>query len=249
MDVKRKIINLHNYIADMSRYHIQNWIERTSEYDGTKKFVLMFHHVEESPTKEFDEYTITVLGFMDLVDTLISLDFEFCNVDDFIIGNGAKILLTFDDVYDEVYIKVFPFLRKKGIPFVVFQTYDFLDKEGFLSTGMIKEMLHYDKFFLGTHTLSHCNLHESKNYREEIIAPIEKFYNIFGRKPDMFAYPYGALITIDGRIVKCTKENYKYAFSTCRTYYRSVMGEKKYLIPRVNINESNYKFFLNCISK
>ncbi len=250
MNLKCKIENFYNYVVDMSKYHTQNIIEETSKFDGQKSYVLMFHQVEPKLSEKDNEYTITILGFMDLIETLISLEFQFCDVNYFVAeANGKKILLTFDDAYSGVYTTVFSFLKGKSIPFVVFQTCDLLDRDGFLSTIMIKKMLQYDKFTLGAHTMSHCNLHKSLSIENEIIAPIDFFYNKFGKRPEIFAYPYGAFVTIDTKAIKCVKKNYKYAFSTCRTYYRSILGEKKYLIPRININEDNYKLFLKSLIK
>lgn len=251
MKIVKKAQNLYKYIIDMAKYHIQNTIEKSSKFDKNKNYVLMFHCIVENMMECNDEeYSITVSSFKDLIETLLCNEFKFCNVEEFTNGKRkAKILLTFDDAYRGVYSKLFVFLKKKEIPFVVFQTCDLLDKSGYLTTNMLKEMLQYDKFILGTHTISHCNLHMCEDFKREIVEPIRLFNKKFGITPEVFAYPYGAFVTIDAKNVKCAKNNYRYAFSTCNTYYRRIMCQKNCLIPRVNINENNYKIFLERVTK
>lgn len=211
----------------------------------------MFHCIDDNMSEAADkEYSISVTGFKQLIGQLLDYRFQFCDVEDFAVGSRrSKILLTFDDAYSGVYTRLYEFLKNREIPFVVFQACDFLDKEGYLSTTMIKDMLQYDKFILGAHTISHCNLHEDKDYEKEIRESINFLREKFGIVPKVFAYPYGAFVTIDIRNVRIVRECYQYAFSTCGTYCTRLNGIKKYLIPRININESNYKMFLEKVKK
>lgn len=246
MGIKSKIINFQQYITDMSKYYLQRFIEQHNKFGKNSNYVLMFHCiVKDISIIQDTEYSISSAGFRELVEMLSSYGFRFCNVNEFVNNKGtAKILLTFDDAYSGVYTELFSFLRTRQIPFVVFQTSNFIDKEGYLSTYMIKEMLQYDKFMLGVHTVSHCNLHESTDPEQEIIKPITAFYHKFGVKPNVFAYPYGAFVTLDAKNVKLVRENYQYAFSTCGAGCKRIRGIKKYLIPRINMNENNYALFL-----
>ncbi|MDE6566759.1 MAG: hypothetical protein K2K70_03370, partial [Lachnospiraceae bacterium] len=99
------------------------------------------------------EYSITAGAFKGMIETLFLYGFRFCNINNFVKGKDkSKILVTFDDAYNGVNEKLFGFLREKEIPFIVVQTCDLLDSEGYLSTDMIREMLQYDKFILETHT-------------------------------------------------------------------------------------------------
>ncbi len=246
MSIESKITNLSQYVIDMSKYHLQSFIERHSKFDLDRNYVLMFHNIVKDASNIQDvEYSISVSGFMELIEKLFFYGFKFCDVYEFVNNiNTSKILLTFDDAYSGVYTELYDFLNSKQIPFVVFITSDFIDKEGYLSTNMIKEMLKYDKFTLGAHTISHCNLYESKDPKREIIEPIETFERKFGIKPEVFAYPYGAFVTLNLKSVKLVKNNYQYAFSTCGTCCKKIKGIKKYLIPRINMNEYNFPIFL-----
>lgn len=251
MDIKSKVVNLKKYIIDMSKYHLQNFIEMRGKFGINRNYVLMFHCIlEDMSSAEDEEYSISTSGFKQLIEQLSAYKFHFCDVKNFVNdADKSKILLTFDDAYSGVYTELFSFLKSKQIPFVVFQTCVFLDAQGYLSTGMINEMLKYDKFTLGTHTISHCNLHESVESKAEILEPINFFKRKFGVVPEIFAYPYGAFVTIDLKNIKLVKDNYRCAFSTCCTCCGRMRGIKRYVIPRININESNYKVFLEKVKK
>ena len=233
----------------MTKYYIQRFIEKHEYNKKGKDYVLMFHNVSDN-TEEWDDYecSISFDSFKKMIGLLEQDSYQFCTPDSFLKKSSQKsVLLTFDDAYKNVYIKVFPFLREKNIPFIVFQSVSFLDDEKYLSEDMIAEMLKYDKFVLGTHTITHCNLHKSKDYKNEIQEPINIFRKKFGIEPIYFAYPYGAYVTLDLKHIKYAKKIYKAAFSTCRVSWN--MLSFKYIIPRININESNYEDFCRAIKE
>ena len=238
-----RIKNLYYYIEDMSKYNFQCFLEKKEQVKTGKDFVLMFHCVSNKVDEWDDsEYSILSDSFKKMIDRLEEEKYVFSTPEDFLKKKGTKkILITFDDAYRCVYTEVFPYLKEKHIPFIVFQTVSFLNQDKYLDENMIKEMLKYELFFLGTHTISHCNLHKCKNYKKEILEPAKIFKEKFGIAPYYFAYPYGAYVTLDLKHILCAKKAYKVAFSTCNMSYDKLRC--RYLVPRININESNWLFF------
>lgn len=244
LNIGKRIINVKRYIVDMSKYNLQKMVEGKKEYRKKKSYILMFHSVSDDK-KQWDdeEFSISTQSIKKILLTLKENGYRFCTPEEFFRGkHRKKLILTFDDAYRNVYQELFPFLKEKKIPFIIFQTLDYLGKEKYMTTDMIQNMLQYNNFFLGAHTISHCNLHETYKYKEEIIKPIEEFKKQFNIEVELFAYPYGAYVTIDRKHIKCVKQYYRYAFCTCSTYSR--VWATKFLIPRININENNYEKFL-----
>lgn len=64
------------------------------------------------------------------------------------------IALTFDDGYESVYTKAFPMLRKRGWPFTVFVTSDYVGSNGYLDWPQLREMAAAGAD-IGNHTRSH----------------------------------------------------------------------------------------------
>lgn len=241
--MREKIINLKNYVCDMSKYRIQVLQEHACSRKSCQVYVLMFHCVENNRAKWDDsEYCITLNSLKKMLVILKEAGYTFCKPDKIWNENNKKrVVITFDDAYSCIYTEVFGFLKEENIPFLVFQTISFLDQPKYLSTDMIKEMIKYEGFYLGTHTITHCNLHLSNNWKNEIEQPIKMLKDKFGVTCNYFAYPYGAYITLDWKNIIFTSKKYKGAFCTCNTGVFHKAGIYRYLIPRINVNENNYE--------
>lgn len=245
VNIRHKMSNLKKYALDMSKYYFQVLQERLFYDADVDVYVLMFHCVTNEK-KQWDEaeYAITSDTLKTMICTLLERQYVFCRPDDIWEKGRKRIILTFDDAYEGVYTEMFSFLKEMKIPFVIFQAISFLNQPKYLKTEMIQEMLRYDGFVLGAHTSSHCNLHLNNNYRIEIEEPLIFYEKEFGRCPDYIAYPYGAYVTINRKVIKCAEENYKGAFCTCNTGVIHKWGWWRYLIPRMNVNEDNWKTVL-----
>lgn len=226
------------------RLYIQRIIEFIAKYKKRDTVVLMFHQVY-SDKREFDPYSINVDNYMDFMTMLIEQDCNFIDLKD--IGANTKsknVLITFDDAYSDVYHNVFEFMREKKLPFTVFQTIDFIGKDNYLTAEMINEMLQYDKFTLGAHSVSHKSLYElnekSSNY--EAYEAKKRLEAMSGQNVFAYAYPYGSFNHVKRLNVESVKKaQYAMAFSTIKagTSLKGMQG--KFLIPRININDNNYK--------
>ena len=156
--------------------------------------------------------------------------------------------MTFDDAYEDVYKNVFPYLKKKEIPFTVFQTVHLLGKENYLSEDMIQTMLAYDEFELGAHSLKH-ELPIRMNYPESIRDAVEsKEYlsSKFNISVKCYAYPYGSFNNVKYTNARAVKNaGYALGFSTIKSGIKKVNKYNLHFLPRINVNNDNFAGIIN----
>ncbi len=104
------------------------------------------------------------------------------------------IALTIDDAYLSVYTKAWPRLKKAGLPFTVFVSTGPIDR-GF------KDMMTWDHLrelaaggvTIGGHSVTHLHMANVPIdvSASEIVASNARFEAELGKRPTLFAYPYG----------------------------------------------------------
>ena len=145
------------------------------------------------------------------------------------------VLLTFDDATEDLFIVVYPILKKLEIPFVVFVTTGFIGKTGYINEDQLAELNNYPSCFIGAHTISHPKLRFSNEADKEIEESINNLESIINKPVDLFAYPYGSIFACSRKNVKCvSKTKVDYAFSTIPGYINAYAKKHKYFLPRFN---------------
>ena len=240
-----KMRHLVKLIQDIVQYCIEKLLKNTN----FNRKVFMFHVVSDNRENWYNkDYSISMKNFSMFVDKIQHAGFEIVSSLDFFKNDGKKkVLLTFDDAYSCIYEEVFPFLRDKDIPFIVFQTWDLLGKNKYLNQEMIREMLKFNKFELGAHSISHSRLSDMDDEMSFIEirnskTNLEQCFNvsIYG-----MAYPYGAMSDVKFRDMNFTKKaGYNYAFGTVSIGISSKIKGKFYL-PRINVNQENYRIIIS----
>lgn len=210
-------------------------------FDG--RLAVMFHQVEENTEKWYDErYAISFSGFRRFIERLYRAGYEIVSPYELLKADSRKkVVLTFDDVFEGVYYEVYPYLKEKKIPFVVFPAVNMLSKDGYLDEKMLKKMLNeYGGCYIGAHGVSHCNLRRltGNQSREEIWGSGEILERMFGQPIEIFAYPYGSPDAVGRRERKTAGEKYRIAFGTLQTGL-TPQTDFAY-IPRINVNEKNH---------
>lgn len=229
------------FIKDIVQYIIERLWEK-KKYD---KYVLMFHVVSDNTDDWYEnDYSISLKSFKKIVEDLQEDGYHFVTPEEITkFSSGKFIVLSFDDAFECVYYYVYPYLKQKKIPFVVFQSLEFLNKDPYMKDYMIKEMLSYEGFELGGHLLEHLRMAEMLK-TESLFAVIEskrKLEDIFNTKLTYMTYPYGSYSSVricDRNNVK--KAGYLGAFSTVSIGFNK-QKVNPFFIPRININEKNYR--------
>ena len=225
----------------------------------TKKIpVLMFHNISEI---KGEKSSVFYKDFYNQIKYLTNLGYKCVNLRNIEDNElNKKIIITFDDGYENIYKLAMPILNEfnqKATCFIVknqingFNLWDSNRSDYKKYKLMNLDQIHeWDEkgFEIGAHTLDHVNLTklttEKKN--KQINDPISFFYDKLNISVKSFAYPFGSY---DNECIDLLKENYKYAVTTKPSLY----NQKKftnYEIPRISINSSTsiFKFFLKVLT-
>lgn len=206
---------------------------RNNNYDVK---VLMFHRLSENFENDF--YTINVNNFKNLIEYLDKEDL----IKKIEVLNKKKktILITFDDAYDSVYKYARDVLKKKNIPYYVFLCNELIDKDGYLSTDQIKEMISDGNCVIGSHLYNHIisRFTNDKKLEEMMINSKKELEEKFGINVNTFAFPYGSIYAVSKKNVELANKHFDYVFTTIPLNCK--MSGKKTL-NRFNMNDKEIK--------
>lgn len=231
-----------NVVIEHFIYKYQQLMELQlkKQFDG--RFIAMFHQVDDNPDKWYDNrYSISFSGFQMFINKLQMDGYELVSPYDILKNDGKKkAVLSFDDVFAGVYYYVYPFLKQKKFPFVIFPAINKLYEEGYVNKKMLVEMAGYEGCYIGAHGLSHCNLMQASRItcQKEILESGEELEKIIGKPVELFAYPYGSLNAVGRRERLFAEKRYKIAFGTLQAGV-TTRADNTY-VPRINVNETNY---------
>ena len=197
--------------------------------------VLMLHDISDSEYK----YSISVSELEELIqkvgkDGFISMDGFYKSLHDNVIAD--KCLLTFDDIYESVYLNAYPILKKYSIPFSVFVCTEFIDKKEYISTRQLCELANDPLCTIGSHSSHHVKHrnYDSSTVKEWLINSKQILENITKHKVKYMAFPYGSNYA-------CSSINLKDAFNCGFNLVFSTTPNKVYsnkvlrgFCPRIN---------------
>lgn len=198
--------------------------------------VYMFHNVND----EQDTYAINKENFRTFVEYLVK-NKKVVDIETLIKEKDPdNVVITFDDVYESVYQNAYPILKEKDFPFYLFLCDEYLNKENYVSSDMVKEMLRDSKAILGSHRMKHelSRFSDETKIREDMKESKKKLEEEFGVKVDAFAFPYGSMYACSEKNIEDALEIYKYVFMT---YPFSYDGNMKRVLPRININNVTFE--------
>ena len=150
-----------------------------------------------------------------------------------------NVVICFDDVYASVYENAFPLLKEKDVPYYLFVCNEYLNREGYLSSEMLKEMLKDSKAILGSHRFRH----ELSRFMDEASL----FHDLKQSKKQLeeeFKTPVTDMAFPFGSVYACSAGNIRAAFSifdrVLMTYPLPYNEEDENMLPRININDATY---------
>ena len=213
--------------------------------------VLLYHRVVNSK-KEVGKHKIYVfkdkfeaqLKFLkeNGYETLTFHDLLQHNIKDW----NKKIILTFDDGYEDNYTILFPLLKKYGFKAVIFlvtqkkdNSWGILEGEPvfrMMNEKQIREMSEYGIEF-GGHTKNHPDLTKIsiEEAKKEIEGCKKDVEAITGKPAVSFAYPFGAL----NEKVKSAIKDAGYHFGIATTSGANLFSDDKFQIRRIEIRPQN----------
>ena len=197
--------------------------------------VLMLHDISDSNYK----YSISVNELEKLIqkvghDGFISMDSFYKHLLENAIND--KVILTFDDIFESVYLNAYPILKKYSIPFTVFVCTDFIDKKGYISTEQLRELANEPLCTIGSHSSHHVKHrnYDSSTVKEWLANSKELLEKITKREVKYMAFPYGSKFA-------CSSTNLKDAFNCGFNLVFSTTPNKVYtnkvlrgFCPRIN---------------
>src|SRR5262249_1510449 len=134
--------------------------------------ILAYHGVESPPSNPF---SVSVENFEKQM-AHISKRFDVIDLDTFLKwldgsykSNKRKIVITFDDGFQNNLVHAPPILKKYGLPatfFVITSKLDAAD-DRFMTTNDISSLLQSDLFKIGSHTLSHRSISQISDDERE----------------------------------------------------------------------------------
>ena len=190
--------------------------------------VLMGHHVCENSL--IDKYSVSSDSFEQFI---INNKDSFTSIDNYVNKKDKKkIVLTFDDGFEDLYSLVYPCLKKYNIPFCGFVSADLLDCPGYLKKEEIKEMIDSGLFTLGSHGSTHSIVTglTERDLKYEVLTSKEKLESFFDVEVSYYAFSHGQF---NNRIIKVIEESgYKSSFTA------SIYGKnkRKFLLPRIELS-------------
>ena len=149
--------------------------------------------------------------------------------------------LTFDDIYDTVYLEAYPILKELNIPFTVFVTKDLVDKPGYITMEHFLTLAQDPLCCVGAHGLTHSVFRylSGKEVEEQCVGCQQWLEQTLGVKVDAFAFPYGRIVEVSGRDRRIVKEaGFEIAFSALEGSVKSNWFTGRWFLPRVNVSEA-----------
>ncbi|MEJ5306805.1 MAG: polysaccharide deacetylase family protein [candidate division WOR-3 bacterium] len=198
--------------------------------------IISFHKISKYP--EFGGTTNIVFQFENYLKFLKKNGFKTTTIDDFLNSEDEKkILIFFDDAYENVYKYAFPIMKKYSYTGVLCPVAGYIGKRNVWDTKtgkfrhmdfkMLKEM-EESGFEIISHSYSHKDLRKlnREKLKIEVVRSKELLEKILKKNVDYFLYPFGLT---NERVKKEVKDaGYKGAF----TSYTDNVGFDIFEIPR-----------------
>ncbi len=165
--------------------------------------IIMFHYVEPAPADPESmraQLGVTPEELESQVKALSEAGFTFYTVSDApalmarrLEPAQKRVILTFDDGYEDFYLNALPILQKYNAKATLFVVTGFLGKPEYLSVDQLKEVAKSPLVEIASHTVSHPDLEtlNEEQQRHEIVDSKTDLEAIIGRPVWTFAYPLG----------------------------------------------------------
>jgi len=189
--------------------------------------IVMFHSISTPTERYLKTYCLSPERFSRFMGWMKRAGYTPALPTDWQAGTASRrrVILTFDDAYDDFLSDAFPVLDRHGFKATVFVVVDRIGKtnewdepKGFPSRQLLSleqlRDLHHHGIHLGSHTLTHARLTglSDRDLEREVCDSKRKLEDLLGAEVPCFSYPYGA---VDMRVrAAVARAGYKVAVST-----------------------------------
>lgn len=225
----------------MEDKRVRHRYARHSLASGRGSAILMFHHVASTcPNEVSTSCYSSITDFKDLLTDLgkskqfVSLPYLCKQLQNGIVPQD-KIVITFDDVPENVYYNAIPILREFKIPYTLYIATSLMDTAGFLSQEQVVELSKDPLSTIGSHTVSHCMLkRKDVNLQYEFSKSKNDLEQLINMPVEHFAYPYGTPFAISMKVIEQIKTSrlYQSAVCTIPAYINDYSLENQFSLPR-----------------
>ena len=241
-----------NFYFNLLKDKYVRWrFKRHSAESGQGSVILMFHHVaEKCPEGVSESCYSSITDFLNLLNKLskskqfISLS-ELCKYLQSGVVPKDKVVITFDDVPEDVYYNAVPILKELRVPYTLFISTSLIGTKGFLSNKQIIELANDPLCTIGSHTISHCKLKKTGiNIQNELQGSKETLEQLIHKPVEHFAYPYGTPFAISRRVIRQVKESglYRSAVCTIPAFINQHSIKNMFSLPRIHSQLFTTKF-------
>ena len=201
--------------------------------------VLMYHYITDEHVNTLPSCHHSPIIFENTMKRLKSIGYEFVSVEEMLEIVKKKtskrfVVVTFDDIMDDVYTNAYPILKRLNIPFTLFVASGLIGTKDYVTVEHLKEMVTDTLCTIGSHTVTHCHLSKVGYSMEELIDSKKELSELLGRDVDYLAYPYGWHCDVSRRVMRQAKEaGYKCAFGTIQSPVSETSSKNLFYLPRI----------------
>ncbi|HZR45792.1 MAG TPA: polysaccharide deacetylase family protein [Candidatus Manganitrophaceae bacterium] len=242
--------------------------------------VLMYHKVSNLPPEEKVPYcNVTVEAFEAQMKYLSENKIEVLTLKGLghwlrrerLPGNRKKVVITFDDGFQDNYLNAYPILKKYNIPATFFVIVDYIGRRAFfehlqwdapaladreknpnqwfpMTWEMLNEMQE-NGMSIGSHTCSHRSLAglSLREVNEEVSRSKKILEEGLRTEVAAFSYPFGS--PVYGDFNPTTEEALKkagYAVACTTAWGANRMGDNPYTLKRIPVSDHDTLFDFKC---
>ncbi len=206
---------------------------------GMSSHILMFHDI--SIDNEI-EYSVSIKTFKKIIEWHIHNEYNFISIEK--ITNRRRIgkrkcVVTFDDGKSN-FMKIYPYLKGKHIPFCLYIISSKIGKDGYLDETQLRMLSKDYLCTIGSHTLTHTRTRflDDCSLEYELVKSKKDIEAIINKEVDHFAYPNGHFVAcsvFDEKFVK--NAGYESAVRTNQTSIGRFYN--RYRLPRFDASRKD----------
>lgn len=225
----------------------QRLLTRSYQKQDNNIFVLMFHEVTQDTSAVYPSTAISTENFVALLDGIAGTDAKFASVDHIHSAKEKTVVITFDDIFENAYRNAIPVLRQRNIPYTVFVSMEYVDKPGFITGDMLRQLKEDPLCTVGFHANSHVMMRTLNDVQITEAVDPGKFQDTYDVDCRYFAFPYGSVYACPKRAVRLAKkQGFAGVFSTINSPVNAAQINKDpWFIPRININDKSWTTVLH----